>query len=75
MDAAEELSDFSMSKKSYGGEQIIIVEDEFIVADDLRLTLEEAGNIVCRIASSVEDARVLLKSSIIPVWPSWMIFT
>ena len=41
--------------------KIIIVEDEFIVADDLRLTLEEAGNIVCGIASSVEDARKLLK--------------
>jgi DNA-binding NtrC family response regulator len=41
--------------------KVIIVEDEFIVADDLRLTLEEAGNIVSGIASSVEAARVLVK--------------
>jgi DNA-binding NtrC family response regulator len=41
--------------------KVIIVEDEFIVADDLRLTLEEAGNIVSGIASSVEAARVLVR--------------
>jgi DNA-binding NtrC family response regulator len=41
--------------------KVIIVEDEFIVADDLRLTLEEAGNIVSGIASSVEAARALVK--------------
>jgi DNA-binding NtrC family response regulator len=41
--------------------KVIIVEDEFIVADDLRLTLEEAGNMVCGIASSVEQARELVR--------------
>jgi DNA-binding NtrC family response regulator len=41
--------------------KVIIVEDEFIVADDLRLTLEEAGNIVSGIASSVEQARELVR--------------
>jgi CheY-like chemotaxis protein len=41
--------------------KVLIVEDEFIVADDLRLTLEGAGYIVCGIASSVEKGRLLLK--------------
>jgi DNA-binding NtrC family response regulator len=41
--------------------KVIIVEDEFIVADDLRLTLEAAGNVVSGIASSVEQARELVK--------------
>jgi DNA-binding NtrC family response regulator len=40
---------------------ILIVEDEFIVADDLRLTLEEAGYEICGIAASVEEARDLIK--------------
>ncbi|NII23812.1 sigma-54-dependent Fis family transcriptional regulator [Pseudoflavitalea sp. X16] len=41
-------------------EQILIVEDEFIVANDLRLTLEKAGYRVCGIAASVEEARKLI---------------
>jgi DNA-binding NtrC family response regulator len=41
--------------------KVIIVEDEFIVADDLRLTLEGAGNVVSGIASSVEQARELVR--------------
>lgn len=41
--------------------KVIIVEDEFIVADDLRLTLEDAGNVVSGIASSVEQARELVR--------------
>ena len=41
--------------------KILIVEDEFIVADDLRLTLEGAGNTVSGIASSVEQARELVR--------------
>jgi DNA-binding NtrC family response regulator len=40
--------------------KVIIVEDEFIVGDDLRLTLEKEGNEVVGIASSVEDARKLV---------------
>ena len=41
--------------------RILIVEDEFIVADDLRLTLEQAGYEICGIAASVEEAREQVK--------------
>lgn len=37
-------------------EKILIVEDEFIVANDLRLTLERAGYRVCGIAGSVDES-------------------
>src|SRR3569833_2777473 len=42
-------------------EKILIVEEEFIVANDLRLTLERAGYIVCGIADSVNKAREIIK--------------
>jgi CheY-like chemotaxis protein len=42
-------------------EKILIVEDEFIVANDLQLTLEKAGYFVCGIASSVNEAREIVK--------------
>jgi two-component system response regulator HydG len=38
------------------GKKILIVEDEFIEANFLRLILEKAGYLVCGIASSVESA-------------------
>lgn len=38
-------------------ENLLIVEDEFIVANDLRLMLQSAGYHVCGIAASVEAAR------------------
>ena len=41
-------------------EKILIVEDEFIVANDLRIILGKAGYQVCGIASSVEQARKLI---------------
>lgn len=41
-------------------ENIIIVEDEFIVAEDLRIIVEKAGNIVPGIASSVEEGIELI---------------
>jgi DNA-binding NtrC family response regulator len=41
--------------------EILIVEDEFVVAHDLQLTLERAGYIVCGIAASVNEAREILK--------------
>ena len=41
--------------------KILIIEDEFIVANDLRLTLEKAGYHVCGIAASVKEARELIK--------------
>lgn len=40
--------------------KILIVEDEFIVANDLSLILENAGYDVCGIADSVEEARELI---------------
>src|SRR6185295_13198912 len=43
--------------------KILIVEDEFIVADDLQLTLERAGFHVAGIAASVPEARELLKKT------------
>lgn len=43
-----------MSKK------ILIVEDEFIVANDLSIMLENAGYEVCDIADSVEEAREII---------------
>lgn len=40
---------------------ILIVEDEFIVANDLRLMLQKAGYQICGIASSVIQARALIE--------------
>jgi len=40
--------------------KIVIVEDEFIVAEDLRIIVEKAGNIVPGIAASVEEAKELI---------------
>lgn len=40
---------------------ILIVEDEFIVADDLQMTLQKAGYIVVGIADNVETARIMIK--------------
>lgn len=42
------------------GIKILIVEDEFIVADDLSRVLERAGYNVCGIASSVAEARGII---------------
>ena len=40
--------------------KIIIVEDEFIVSEDLRLIVEKAGNTVPGVAASVEEAIALI---------------
>ena len=50
-------------------EKILIVEDEFIVANDLRIMLAKAGYTVCGIASSVEQAREL----IVQKNPDWVL--
>lgn len=42
-------------------ERILIVEDEFIVANNLRLVLQQAGYTVVGIAASVDEARVIIK--------------
>lgn len=44
-------------------EQVLIVEDEFIVANDLMLILEKAGYKVCGIAASVEEARAIIREN------------
>ncbi len=46
------------------GIKILIVEDEFIVANDLSMILEKAGYQVCGIASSVEEARAIISKHI-----------
>src|SRR4051812_2095049 len=50
-------------------EKILIVEDEFIVANDLRIMLIKAGYIVCGTASSVEQARKLIQQK----KPEWVL--
>jgi len=42
--------------------RILIIEDEFIVADDLQLTLEQAKYKVCGIAGSAEEAREIIEA-------------
>ena len=41
-------------------EKLLIVEDEFIVANDLQHILEKSGYSVCGIASSVKEAREIM---------------
>ncbi|HEY9296257.1 MAG TPA: response regulator, partial [Phormidium sp.] len=43
------------------GRHILIVEDEYIVANDLQLMLEKAGYIVCGVADSVSEALQLIE--------------
>jgi two-component system response regulator HydG len=50
-------------------EKILIVEDEFIVANDLRIMLSKAGYIVCGTASSVEQARKIIEQK----KPDWVL--
>ncbi|SHM78778.1 sigma-54 dependent transcriptional regulator [Chitinophaga sp. CF418] len=49
--------------------KILIVEDEFIVANDLQQMLQKAGYVVCGIASSVHKARTLLQQQ----QPDWVL--
>ncbi|MDY0904824.1 sigma 54-interacting response regulator [Pedobacter sp. CFBP9032] len=48
-------------------QKILIVEDEFIVANDLRIMLEKAGYKVCGIAPSVVKALELIETKA-PTW-------
>lgn len=50
-------------------EKILIVEDEFIVANDLKITLIKAGYQVCGIAASVVQARQLIEAK----KPNWVL--
>lgn len=48
-------------------ESILIVEDEFIVANDLSLILRKAGYLVCGIAATVTEAKKLIDKHS-PTW-------
>jgi DNA-binding NtrC family response regulator len=50
-------------------EKILIVEDEFIVANNLRLILTKAGYEVCGIAASVAEAKKIVDKT----KPSWVL--
>lgn len=50
-------------------EHVLIVEDEYILANDLRLLLEQAGHKVCAIADTLEDAR----EAVLKYRPSWVL--
>lgn len=50
-------------------ESILIVEDEFIVANDLRIMLKKAGFEICGIAASVDQARNLIATK----KPDWIL--
>jgi response regulator of citrate/malate metabolism len=50
-------------------ENILIVEDEFIVANDLRYKLIKAGYEVCGIAATVNEARELIAEN----KPTWVL--
>ena len=50
-------------------EKILIVEDEFIVANDMRIMLEKAGYKVCGIAPSVTKALEMIESK----QPHWIL--
>jgi DNA-binding NtrC family response regulator len=50
-------------------ENILIVEDEFIVANDLRLMLTKAGYDVCGTAASVQEARKIIDRE----KPTWVL--
>ena len=50
-------------------ENILIVEDEFIVGNDLRLMLIKAGYTVCGIAASVDEAKAMIEKN----KPTWVL--
>ncbi|MGN7821532.1 sigma-54-dependent transcriptional regulator [Chitinophaga sp. 22536] len=50
-------------------EKILIVEDEFIVGNDLKMMLVKGGYDVCGIAASVEQARTLIAQK----QPDWVL--
>ncbi|TFF37796.1 sigma 54-interacting transcriptional regulator [Mucilaginibacter psychrotolerans] len=50
-------------------ENILIVEDEFIVANDLKIKLTKAGYSVCGIAASVKEAEQLIEKH----KPTWVL--
>ncbi|HEX9513911.1 MAG TPA: sigma 54-interacting response regulator [Puia sp.] len=55
------LRSHSLNGEARSKEKILIVEDQFVEANDLRLMLEKAGYTVCGIARSVPKALEILK--------------
>lgn len=53
-----------MADQNLRGRRILVVEDEYLIADDLRTALEEAGAEVLGPVPSVEDAEVLIASEL-----------
>lgn len=51
-----------MAETSLRGRQVLVVEDEYILAEDLHRTLEEAGAIVLGPVPSVADAIALIEA-------------
>src|SRR4051812_19908821 len=50
-----------MPEASLQGRKILVVEDEYLIADDLRKALEDAGAEVLGPVPTVEDARALVE--------------
>jgi len=50
-------------------QKILIVEDEFIVANNLSLILAKAGYEICGIAASIDEAKVLVEKN----QPAWVL--
>ncbi|QHS59706.1 sigma-54 dependent transcriptional regulator [Chitinophaga agri] len=50
-------------------ENILIVEDEYVLANDLRLMLEQAGHSICAIVDTIEDA----KEAVRQYRPTWVL--
>ncbi|HWK06961.1 MAG TPA: sigma 54-interacting response regulator [Puia sp.] len=55
------LRSHSLNGEARSKEKILIVEDQFVEANDLRMILEKAGYAVCGIARSVPKALEILK--------------
>ena len=51
-----------MVDQDFHGRRILVVEDEYLIADDVRMALEEAGAEVLGPVASVKDAEELISS-------------
>lgn len=51
------------SPKPFAGRQVLLVEDDYFIADDLRLQFEESGAEVLGPVASVEKALALIAAS------------
>jgi CheY-like chemotaxis protein len=51
-----------MVNQDFDGHSILVVEDEYLIADDIRMALEEAGAEVLGPVASVKDAEELILS-------------